>query len=510
MEKSERASPASDDARVAGRGVVLITLAKIVFVGTSFGVQLVLPGVLGSPTEWGALSVAMTLTAILTNTLVAATLQTVSRFTAADEARASETLRESLGVQLTIGAVLGGGMALAAGTVAEHGLHDGALAPLLRVEAIVVASYALYAALVGALNGRRRFAPQAGLDMGFSVLRTIGLVGGAAIGFGAIGSLSGLASAAVGILVIALFVVGTGSASRSLPLGKHFALFLPIAAYQLALNGLLQLDLLMLKRVAAELAIEAGRSAEDAAALASRLSGFYRNAQTFAFVPYQLTIAITMVLFPTIAKATAEGDEARTRAAITGAMRFSLLLLVAIAAPVAGASSGVLRIAYSGELASAGGALAVLAIGQVAFALFAVAATVLTSSGRAWRAVAFGTIGVLVVVVADWIAMHAVGLEGDLPRATAIGTSIGSFVALVLVGLALRVGYGAFLPLASALRVLVAGLVAAAVAHVVPHETRWTAIAALAAGASAYVVVLVALRELGDAELALVRRVLRR
>ncbi len=45
--------------------------------------------------------------------------------------------------------------------------------------------YALYAALVGSLNGRRMFMHQAGLDMTFSTVRTIGIVGAAALGYGA-------------------------------------------------------------------------------------------------------------------------------------------------------------------------------------------------------------------------------------------------------------------------------------------------------------------------------------
>ena len=37
--------------------------------------------------------------------------------------------------------------------------------------------YALYAALVGSLNGRRMFLHQAGLDITFSTVRTFGILG---------------------------------------------------------------------------------------------------------------------------------------------------------------------------------------------------------------------------------------------------------------------------------------------------------------------------------------------
>ena len=100
------------------------------------------------------------------------------------------------------------------------------------------------------------------------------------------------------------------------------------------------------------------------------------------------------------------------------------------------------------------------------------------------------------------MAIPLAGIDGhDALIATAAGTSLGTGVALLLVGLAVWRAFGAFIPPLTALRGLLAGGVGFAVARFVPHETGLTALGALAAGFFAYLAALVVVRELGRAEL---------
>ena len=165
-----------EEARHAGRGLVWVASGKIVFIVTAYAVALSLPRLFGSEQVFGLFSVAFGAASILNNVLVASTVQTVSKLVSEDETRAGQTLRQGLLLQLFVGTALGGGLALAAPLIAEQALLDAALTPLIRIAGGVVFAYALYATLVGSLNGRRRFSHQARLDMTFSVLRTAGLV----------------------------------------------------------------------------------------------------------------------------------------------------------------------------------------------------------------------------------------------------------------------------------------------------------------------------------------------
>ncbi|MBC7172472.1 MAG: lipopolysaccharide biosynthesis protein, partial [Polyangiaceae bacterium] len=385
-----------DEASRAGRGLLSIAGAKVYFILAGFIVQFSLPRLFGSPEVFGFFSVATSGISIINNVLIAATIQSVSKFVSADEAHAPAVLRQGLALQAALGLAIFGGILLGAEPLAAF-MRDRSLAPLLRVAAIVTLSYAIYATLIGHLNGLRLFGRQARFDVTFTTLRTVGMLGGAGLGFGALGAMTGFASAAAAIAALALFGIGMGERGPSrAPIGAWLGFMAPIWAYQGCLNGVLQVDLWVLKKTAAELGATAGLGLAAAAAEADRYAGFYRGAQTFAFVPYQLVLATTFIVFPTVSRATALGDEEAARRAVSGSLRFSVLALLAMAAPIAGAAEGLLRFAYGAEYVAGAPALRILAVGLVAFTLFVVSATAMGGSGRPIVSAGIAAVGLIV------------------------------------------------------------------------------------------------------------------
>src|SRR5688572_11927838 len=156
-----------------------------------FIVQLGLPRFL-STTEYGRYALAMSFVSFINNVLIASTVQSVAKRVSESEGHAPARLRQGLTIQLVLGLVLSGALILSAPMLSRFGYSE-ELAPLLRVVALVPLFYALYAALIGSLNGRQLFKRQALLDMTFSTMRTIGILGTAVLGFGALGSVSGFA-----------------------------------------------------------------------------------------------------------------------------------------------------------------------------------------------------------------------------------------------------------------------------------------------------------------------------
>lgn len=511
-ERERPAASGEDETRRAGRGLLLITTAKVVFIVTAYGVRLALPRVFGSEAIYGLFSVAFGAASILNNVLIASTIQTVSKRVSEDDEGAPRTLRHGLLLQSAIGAGLGGALALGAPLWAERVLLNPGLTPLIRIAGGVVFAYALYAALVGYLNGQRKFRHQASLDMTFSILRTTGLIGGAAIGLGAIGAMGGFAMASGAILLVALATVGIGKGGGGFSVKRWLAFMAPIWFYQACINGILQIDLQVLNRTITELALANGMASEHATALANELAGHYNAAQTFAFVPYQLILSVTFIVFPFVSRATTLGDAEATRRYIKSAMRFSLLVLLAIGAPIGGAASGVMRIAYPEPYLIGADALGVLVFGQVAFALFVIGATILTGAGRPFVAALIALVSLAVVLVATRLAIGWAGIDADETAlmATAFGTSAGTGLALVLVGVTLWRSFGAFVPLASAARALIAGAVAFGVARVIPHDSAIGALLALAGGFFAFGIALLATREIGATELGALRAILRK
>src|SRR4051812_37908248 len=86
-----------------GRGLALITLAKLYFILTGFVVQVGLPRLLGSPTAFGQYSLVMSIASVINNVLIAATVQSVSKRVSEDEQLAPARLRQGLTLQLGVG-----------------------------------------------------------------------------------------------------------------------------------------------------------------------------------------------------------------------------------------------------------------------------------------------------------------------------------------------------------------------------------------------------------------------
>ena len=502
--------------RVAGRGVVAIAGAKVFFILTAYGIQLALPRILGSPEAFGRYASALSAVSMLNMVLIAATIQSVSKFVSESEADATVRLRQGLRIQLVVGGSLSVALFAAAPVLADF-LRDPALAPLLRVSAGVVFAYAIYATCVGLLNGRRRFVQQASLDGTFSTLRTVGILGGAALGFGALGAMTGFAAAALVIMAIALVVVRR---DLSGPVADHghgavawrawLGFMAPIWLYQMFLNGCLQIDVQVLKKAVAEIARAQGETFEAAAAIASESVGFYRAAQTFAFVPYQLILAMTFIVFPMISRATFAEDMDASRRIIRAAMRFSLMVLLSVAAPLAGAAAGVMRLAYPAEYLAGAPALGILVFGLVAFGLFVILATILSSSDQPRVAAAIAAVALALVVVANWSFIHRAPLGHETLAAAASATTLGTTVACLLAAAAVYRRFRALVPLVTVARVLVAATCAFLAARWVPDGTPFLALLALASGFAVYGLALVVLRELGAADLAAVRATVQR
>ena len=499
-------------AKRAGRGLVSIAGAKVFFICTSYAIQLLLPRILGAE-RYGLYSAAMSGVSILNNVLIAATIQSVSKFVSEEESAAPAILRKSLKIQLLIGGVLSAALFSFAEPLA-HYLNDPKLTFLFQIASLVVLAYSLYAAMVGTLNGARQFQKQAGLDVTFSSLRSVGIIGGSALlGMGAAGAMSGFAAAAMVITGIAFWVVRPkGDSTKAAPLLPAWLAFMaPIWLYQGFLNGVLQIDLQVMKKLVAEVAGQS-MNAEAAASIASTHVAYYRGAQMFAFVPYQLILSMTFIVFPMVSRATSTDDEALARSTIKNAMRFSLLVLLAIAAPISGAADGVLRIVFPEEFMVGSVALSILAFGMVAFALFVIAATVLSSSGRPGWAAGIAGIALVAVVLLNSIMIRNVGVTPnfDALGAAAQATSLGMLLALVCAATAVFYRFRTFIGMLTAFRAAIAGGVAFTTAHFVPHDTRIMAIVALAAGFFAFLIVLVLTREIAKDDLNAVRKIVGR
>jgi stage V sporulation protein B len=510
---TDGASTAGEDVgRRAGRGGLAVSAAKVYFILTGLVQQVALKAVLGLE-GYGALASALAAASIVYNPLVGASIQGVSHAIAtAPEAARPAALRRALGLHAGLALIIGavfwlGAAAIGDVTGAPH------IVPSLRVLSAVLVVYGLYAPLVGALNGLTRFGTQAALDALAATLRSAGLIGGAfwlgrsggVSARGAEGAAIGFALSSLAVLLVALGRVGIGRAGQGGIAARRYWHFIgPILIGQVLLNLLFQADQLLLRRFSADAALAAGL--DNAAADA--LVGAYRAMQLFCFLPYQLVLSVSIVLFPVVARAHRARDGVLVTAYVRQGVRIALLVSGLIVSVTAGLPGPLLTLVFGADTAALAAApMRLLALGLGNLALFGVLTAVLNSIERQRLGLLVTALAFGFVVAACLLRVPGLGFGPELLMQTAWATSVALLLATAVALLIVLKTAGAVLSPACLLRVLGALGSALAVAELLPANSALGTLLASLAVAASYVLMLIVFGELGRVDLDKLRRI---
>jgi stage V sporulation protein B len=504
-------APAPDVARTAGRGGLAIAGAKVSFILFGFVQQLLLPILIGVD-GYGAVAVVFAAVSVVNNVIVATGIQGVSRaVSSAAPERADLVFRKTLLIHVALAMIVSAAFAGLAGAITAF-VNAPHIEEPLRISAAVVLLYGIYAPLVGAINGRRRFLEQAALDVGYGALRTSAIAASAVLFIrlnksGVLGVIVGFVAAAALIVPVALARTGTGkSGPISTPrTSDHIAFLLPLIVGQTFLNLLLQTDFFLLRRFIGA----AAGTGPAAVKAADELIAVYRGAQLFAFLPYQILMSITFILFPMLARARAENDAAAIRNYTRTGIRLGILATGLMCGAVSALAPHVLHLAFPEKIWMNGGdTLRLLSLGLGAFAILGITCAALTSLGREREAAGLTASTVAFVALACRLLVPEAELGPPMLIATAAATSCAvTFAALIGAFRLARVAGGFVAPLT-----LARGLVALTVAVLVGSRIPWMGrvfvpFQAMLVG-GIYLAVLVVLRELDKRDLELVRRVI--
>jgi stage V sporulation protein B len=484
--------------RAAGRGGLAVALAKIYFIVVGLVQQIALPRLLGLD-GYGALASVLSIAGVTYNPVTTTSIQSVSRAVAqATPNTQPGTIRRLLLVHAVFAVLLAVGFFLLSPLIARSVGAPHVVTPL-RILSAVMLLYGLYTPLIGVLNGQRKFVAQATLDVIAATLRTTGLIAGAFLfsrhgNLGVEGATAGFASTAVLILGVALFLVGFGKRGESaISVRAHLLFAVPVLLGQILFNLLLQADLTLLRRFAAEAAIARGLPATAA----DPLVGAYRATQLFSFLPYQLLIAVTFILFPMLATAARDGDhEAVARYVRTG-VRLALILAGVMVSVTAGLSERLLFLVFGAEAAALGGrSLELLAVGFGGFAIFGVLSTVLNSLKHERESALVTGVAVTLVVLLCYFRVQGAPFGESLLFYTAEATAAGLFVATLSAAFFVHRAAGAVAPPLALLRVSFAATGATLLGRFLPHAGKLLTPAYALIVALTYVLFLLVTREL--------------
>jgi len=507
----------------AGRGVLYIAVAKLYFMVIGAIIEFRLPVIL-SRAMYGAYGVVGSLVSPVNNVMITGSIQAVARFTAQKPETARMVQAAGLRMHLYVGLPIAlvfiagaPGIAWALGDVSKTG-------PLM-LAGVIVALYAFYAVFVGTANGLRQFHKQAGLDITSATLRALGILGLATMGFGVYGAYGGWVIAAGAVLLIATVVIGlpprSARTAEARALTRPMATFFArVAVYLILLNLIMFVDQILLKRLSADWYHQHGPAMADALDRvlpgARDLTGFhvkpstmsdvqvayYRAVQNLARLSYQAIIAATFVIFPLVSRSTFEDDRETTKRYVNITLRYSLIFATAIAVVMAANPRALLDIPYADDYAVLGApALTSLALGNVAFSIFAIAGTILNGAGYTKDAIIGAAITLTLAAVGNAIAipMCEPGREVLLVAGTVTGGAMVCGAGLT--GYLLWRRLGAFVPVLTLVRVLVAIAAAMAVGRVIPFTSPLLTLVEAGAVGLTFLGVLVATRELGKSDL---------
>src|ERR1044071_4957737 len=190
--------PNADVAKVAGRGTIYITIAKVWFLLSGWALHYILARLM-STDQYGQYQVVIGDISIINAVIVTGTYQTVSKYISQDEANADAAKSQALKLQLFVGGAIALALFLLSPVIAGF-LGDPRLANYFRLGSLIPLAYSFYSVFTGYFNGQRRFLTQAALDSAYSTLKLVLIVLLVWLGYGVVGGVGGFALAAACVL----------------------------------------------------------------------------------------------------------------------------------------------------------------------------------------------------------------------------------------------------------------------------------------------------------------------
>jgi stage V sporulation protein B len=244
---------------------------------------------------------------------------------------------------------------------------------------------------------------------------------------------------------------------------------------------------------------------------ADSLAGAYRAAQLFCFLPYQLLLSVTFVLFPLLSSAHRDGDHQAVARYVRTGVRLALVLAGLMVSVTAGLSGPLLRLVFGKDTAAFGAeAMFFLALGLGSFAIFGILATVLTSLKHEVMSMLLTLVALVLVVVLCFVLVRGQAFGAGMLVRTAWASGSGLLLATLITAAAVKAKAGAVVAPITVVRVVIGVAIAVTAARALPAPGKLATLAYAALVGVVYLTVLAIGRELTRADVRLVAGVVGR
>lgn len=490
-EESKPTASTDNIARIAGRGTIYITAAKIWFMVSGYGIAITLAHLL-TDENYGIYRVVINTVSIINAVIVTGTYQTVSKYVSQQPEKADSIKWKALKLQIYVGGAATAGFFLLAPVVASL-LHDPRLTGYLRLASLITFAYSFYSVYTGYFNGKKDFGIQAGLDITYSTLKLVFIVLLAWLGFGVNGSVGGFALAAGCVLCISAMIARAGDRKGDVRAGHLFKFQSYLLLFTFVLTLLQRVDLMLIKAL----------SSPDAKT-ASENAGYYSAAVDIANITYQIIVSVTFVIFPLVSQSTFENDRRRTQGYISNTLRYTLMVMALTATLFSSGASRVLRVIYRDTYQAGSEALRIVAFGMLFFGLLYIVTTIISASGQPRISLLLGVITLITSTVLNATLIPSYGLVGG-----AMATTISMLMGTILGCCYLWSRFKTLMSIRSALRISACAGTVYGVSFLFSPASKLLIIAQLIGLSITYAIALVISGELGRSDLRLLTKVLR-
>lgn len=351
---------------------------------------------------------------------------------------------------------------------------------LFRIAALDLPLFGLYAVYRGVLQGHRSFLSLSVADVVYTAGKLLAVVLVVTLWVSVSGALlTNLAASLCGLAYLVRRVTirprrPSGAAGRALAV-----LALPLGLYMLALQTVTSLDLWSLKM------LDPGQSGSV---------GVYVAARNLAVVPGVVLMVVSDILLPSLSRALASGEPHLPRMYIRGAVRFLLIVGIPAGFVLMWSAEDLMRLLYSQTFESGGRYVRVLVLYAAALPFMDLFASALSAKGEPYRG------GVTLLFIVPFVlAVNVLLIRSYGPIGAAYGSAAAGLISAFVLGAQVARRFGSPVTRRTFSNVALASVSMAAVgwldiAHSLP-------LAACTIGLVVYALALIALREIGRADL---------
>jgi len=429
------------------KGTFYLLLSRFVFFISGYALLFFLGRFLLSPEEFGIFGVVLSIVSLVNFVLIIGIQQAVSKFVSETPEQGGTILRHALKIQLAFSIAVFVLLYSLSDFLALL-LNEPSLAHFLRIAAFIPLFQPFFSAIMGYLNGLKKFREQAIYSIFYRTARAAFPIAFALIGWALFGVFAGLAFASLTSLAIAAMFVGTGKGGSYS--SKKILLFsLPIIMYTFVNNSFFSIDLLFLKALAP-------------AQSSSLFAGYYTAAQTLSKIPFELATTLSLVLFPLVSETVYSNLKEKSMFYIQNAYRYAFLAVAPCAAIIFSTAPELITLFYGPQYVFGAMALRILSVGFVFMTLFTISLTIISAKGSPSKAFWLA----LIALAADVLLLYWLVPLHSLAGA-ALASAVSMLFGLFIAGLYVFKHFPCF-PFKGAVKIVVASVAMAAVSFALP------------------------------------------